>query len=75
MEENFIIVGENNKAKVHSKVLNGHSFSEFIYNGINQQGDNVYVVSIGMLFSLSVFKRFLVFSFYKKRNLQNYNGI
>lgn len=44
MEENYIVVGEN-KDNVNSKVLNCNSFSEFIYDEINSQGDNVYVVS------------------------------
>lgn len=44
MEENYIVVGEN-KDNVNSKVLNCNSFSEFIYDEINNQGDNVYVVS------------------------------
>lgn len=49
MEENYIVVGEN-KDNVNSKVLNCNSFSEFIYDEINNQGDNVYIVSIGILF-------------------------
>lgn len=49
MEENYIVVGEN-KDNVNSKVLNCNSFSEFIYDEIKNQGDNVYIVSIGMLF-------------------------
>lgn len=49
MKENYIVVGEN-KDNVNSKVLNCNSFSEFIYDEINNQGDNVYIVSIGILF-------------------------
>lgn len=49
MEENYIVVGEN-KDNVNSKVLNCNSFSEFIYDEIKNKGDNVYIVSIGMLF-------------------------
>lgn len=49
MEDNFIIVAENNKDQVNTKVLNCTSFSEFIYDEINNRGDSAYVVSIRML--------------------------